>query len=285
MSQKIYDMITEKIIKQLEEGKVPWHKPWNVEHGMPKNLVSKKNYRGINVWLLASVGHESPYWLSYKQCKNLGGKIKESELKKYMPVIFWNWIEKEQSDGTKKKIPFLRYYRVYNSSQCEGIKVPPFKKVEDKKFNPLTKCEEIVNNMPNIPQIDHGKSGAMYSPSIDVVGMPDKERFDTPENYYCSLFHELTHATGHKSRLNRAGITEVNGFGTVEYSKEELVAEMGASFLCGTANIENVVLDNSSAYIKGWLKKLKDDTKLLVQAGAQAQKASDYILNITHKEK
>ena len=136
--------------------------------------------------------------------------------------------------------------------------------------------------MPQRPVIRHGLDRAFYSPAADSVGMPSPERFETPENYYNVLFHELTHSTGHESRLNRKGVSGVGveraAFGSQSYSKEELVAEMGAAFLCGRAGIVERTIDNSAAYVASWLERLKDDARLVVLAAAQAQKAADFIL-------
>ena len=198
-------------------------------------------------------------------------------------MVFWNWIEKEDDNGDKKKIPFLRYYTVFNVAQCDGLKVPATE--ERPAFNPIEAAAAIVENMPKRPAIDHGKSGAYYDPSSDKIGLPSPETFKTPTGYYATAFHELAHSTGHASRLGRCtGSKAMAAFGSEEYSKEELVAEMGAAFLCGEAGIENDEIKNSAAYIKGWMKALKKDSTLLVKAGGQAQKAADFILDATRVE-
>jgi antirestriction protein ArdC len=143
-----------------------------------------------------------------------------------------------------------------------------------------TTAEEIVALMPKRPEIKHGLAKAFYSPSVDIVAMPDRARFDTEAGYFATLFHELTHATGAKARLNRPTLTESAGFGSNPYCKEELIAEMGAAFLCGQAGIENT-MENSAAYLQNWLEQLQNDKKLIVQAAAQAQKAADFILGTT----
>jgi len=278
----VYEIITARIMSQLESGTVPWHKPWNVgTHGGPQNLVSKKEYRGVNVFLLSCMPYSLPYWVSYKQAQQLGGNVRKGE--KSTPVVFWKWLEKENPEtGKAEKIPLLRYYRVFNVSQCEGIdgKIPQVDESDVEPFGPIAKCERIVEAMPGRPEIRHGMDGGFYQPSNDFVGMPDRERFETAESYYSTLFHELTHSTGHESRLNRQGIATVAGFGSQTYSKEELVAEMGSAFLSGHCGIEDRILDNSAAYINGWLGRLKNDPKLVVMAAAKAQKASDYILGV-----
>ena len=139
--------------------------------------------------------------------------------------------------------------------------------------------------MPRSPPIHHGGSRACYQPSNDEVHMPDRERFDSSEEYYSTLFHELVHSTGHASRLGRTGITETIVFGSRTYSKEELIAEMGATFLCGHTGIENAVIDNSASYLASWLGRLRNDSRLVVQAAAQSQKAVDYVLDQREEKK
>ncbi len=229
----VYQIITDRIISQLESGTVPWHKPWNVgTHGGPQNLISKKEYRGVNVFLLSCMPYSMPYWVSYKQAQQLGGNVCKGE--KSTPVIFWKWLEKTDTEtGKPFKVPLLRYYNVFNVSQCDGIdgKIPQVEESDVEPFEPIAECERIVEAMPDRPEIRHGMDGGFYQPSNDFVGMPDRERFDSPEGYYTTLFHELTHSTGHKNRLNRKGIATIAGYASETYSKEELVAEMGASIL------------------------------------------------------
>ena len=210
----VYQIVTEKIIELLEQGIVPWEKPWKGGAGaMPKNLVSKKAYRGINTFMLSVIGEStgfvSPYWLTYKQAQNLGGNVKKGE--KSALVVFWKWLEKEETDPeTGKKhtenIPMLRYYRVFNADQCENITLPdvPTDHSEPLDFEPIAACENIVDHMPQRPEIVHsGQAQAYYRPSADLVHMPDKDKFLSVEEYYSTLFHELTHSTAHESRLDR----------------------------------------------------------------------------------
>jgi antirestriction protein ArdC len=148
----------------------------------------------------------------------------------------------------------------------------------------MTKPAEIVAKMPQPPIIKHGMTQAFYSPANDTIGMPERARFDSEDGYHATLFHELVHSTGHEKRLNRASITERNGFGSNPYCKEELIAELGSAFLCGHAGIVDRTIDGSAAYVEGWLKQLKQDKTLIVSAAAQAQKAADFILNRTFQE-
>ena len=274
MNNKSYDRITERIVSLLTQGTVPWHKPWHVQTGLPRNLITQKPYRGINVFLLMAMNYESPNWLTLRQANAMGGQIKPGE--KSCPVVFWKPM-KVQDKETKeeKKIPFLRLYHVFNVSQCTGLKnIPP----ADNTAFIQTLPAELVANMPQRPVIKHGMNMAAYSPASDVVNMPDRARFHSEDHYYATLFHELVHATGHEQRLKRASIMERNGYGSNPYAKEELIAEMGSAFLCGHAGIVERTIDSSAAYLEGWLKSLKEDKTLIVHAAAQAQKAADFIL-------
>jgi len=281
MSVKVYEVINNRILELLEQGTVPWRKTWNAGSNMPKNMVSKKEYRGVNVFLLACMPYSSPYWITFKQVQDKGGHVIKGS--KSTPVIFWKWLDKKDADTTVNetvngKIPMLRFYNVFNLEQTEGIEPPPTTETIN-TFTPIERAEQIITNMPHKPDIKHGGNKAAYSPMLDYIKLPEPTSFEKPEEYYSTAFHELAHSTGHESRVGRKGILEPSYFGSHEYSKEELVAEMAACFLCGHADIENTVIENSAAYIAGWLKALKNDKTLLIHAAAQAQKASDYILN------
>ena len=281
---KAYEVITDQIIEKLEQGTVPWHQPWSTE--MPKNLISKKEYRGINIFLLGAGRYANPYWLTFKQAKQLGGHVKKGE--RSTPVVFWKWLEHEQENPETDEVetvsaPLLRYYRVFNVEQCEGIpgdKVPALENA--RAFHPIEEADRVVKGMPQRPIIQHEAAQAFYRPSADVVNMPPAELFTSDEEYYSTLFHELTHSTGHESRLNRQDTEKLAAFGSRDYSQEELVAEMGAAFLCGHCQIAERIIDNSAAYIQGWLRRLRNDKRLVVFAAAQAQKAADFVLGESH---
>ena len=282
MNSQVYDRITERIVILLEQGTVPWHKPWKATTGWPRNFVTKRPYRGINVFLLAAMNYESPYWLTFRQSSELGGTVRKGE--KSSSVLFWKQktIEDEET-GEERKIPLLRLYHLFNVAQCDGLKEAP---VPIETPEPITaaKPAEIVEKMPKRPKIKHGMTQSFYSPKEDTVSLPVRKRFGREEEYYSTLFHELVHATGHETRLNRATLTDTAGFGSNPYCKEELIAEMGAAFLCGHAEIVERTIDNSAAYIKGWLEQLKSDKTLIVHAAAQAQRAADFILGILPQE-
>ena len=275
---KAYQVITDRILELLEQGIVPWRKPWK-GGGEAKNLISQKGYRGVNRFLLNVANYASPFWLTFKQAQKVGGHIKKGE--KSTPVVFWKLLEKENpKTGEQKNIPVLRYYRVFNLEQTRGIKAPEEEGMDAQPFTPIQRCEQLVAVMPSPPRIQHKRQAAFYNSALDLVNLPKPESFESAEEYYSTLFHELTHATGHKSRLNRPSLVEVSKFADPSYAREELVAEMGSSFLCGRTGIETATLDNSAAYINNWLKRLRNDSRLVVQAAAQAQKAADYIRGV-----
>jgi antirestriction protein ArdC len=270
----VNDIITERIMAMLEAGAAPWQKPWRVASQMPRNLVSGRPYRGINVFLLHALQYASPFWLTFKQAQALGGNVKRGE--KSMPVIFWKKLDaKDEATGDKKAAFMLRYYHVFNLAQVENVKHEPPASSDEPT---LTLAEGIVADMPNRPTIKHGFRACSYCPNTDEISMADASTFATPADYFSTIYHEITHSTGHKSRLGRLENKRVN-FGSGDYSREELVAEMGAAFLCGEAGIFDRTVNNSAAYLQGWLKALDHDRSLIITAAAQAQKAADYILN------
>jgi antirestriction protein ArdC len=270
----VYEIVTEQVIKQLEQGVALWRKPWRTE--MPCNLLSQKPYRGLNVFMLATQGYESRYWLTFNQANKLGGRVKKGEHSSL--VTFWHiGQEKINADGTKTQPFLLRYYRVFNLCQTEGIAEKLGLGKSAPRVPSIEQCEAIVSGMPNPPKREQD-ARAWYRPSTDTVGMPARGLFNSPEEYYSTLFHELTHSTGNASRVGREGIDQLNTFGSESYSREELVAEMGAAMLCGVTGIAQATLQNSAAYLKTWIERLKSDSRLLVSAASAAQKASDYIL-------
>lgn len=275
MQNGLIARVTDAIIDRLEKGTVPWHKPWKSRFSLPVNLASGRPYRGINAFALAMQPYRSRYWLTLRQAAQLGGSVRCGE--RGTTVIFWTWLEKDED-----RIPFLRYYTVFNAEQCDGLKLPEPAPVPE--IHPIDAAEKIVAEFRNGPRIERVGNQALYRPPADTILMPVRESFESSEEYYSTLFHELTHSTGHESRLARPTLVDLCPFGSTNYSKEELVAEMGAALLCGEAGIENRTIDNSAAYIGGWLKKLQDDRRLLIVAAAQAQKAADLILGRTHEE-
>jgi antirestriction protein ArdC len=275
MKNRAYNLITQRILSMLEHGTVPWRKPWHTRTAWPRNYISKRQYRGINAFVLAAMGYESPHWLTFRQVAHANGCVRKGE--KACPVVFWKRIPVEdKTSGEEKRIPLLRFYYVFNTAQCDGLG-----DTTDSVAPPDggdTTPEHVVSNMPDPPAIKHGMTHAYYSPTDDCIGVPVPERFATSQGYYATLFHELIHATGHEKRLARPALTTRADFGSDPYCKEELIAEMGAAFLCGHVGIVELTMENSAAYLNSWKQRLQEDSTLIVQAAAQAQKAVDYIL-------
>lgn len=281
----IYQQVTDRIIALIENGTVPWRKCWSAGSGMPKNLISKKEYRGINVFILASSSYSSPYWLTYRQATELGGFVKKGE--KSTPVIFWKMLDKhDQDDDTKAtgRIPMLRQYHLFSAEQCENIPIPPDPEETVNTFSPIEKCDQIIAGYKNRPDIHYGGARAFYRVSEDRVQMPHEHTFNTSEDFYQVLLHELSHSTGHKSRLARKEVVERNEFGSDDYSSEEICADLSASMLCAVAGISNQTIEMSASYINGWLSVLRQDKKAIIMAAARAQASADHILGRTFKE-
>ena len=283
----IYAMVTDRIISLLENGVVPWRRPWT-STGLPRNLVSKKPYRGVNVFLLSASKYVSPFWLTMRQANELGGHIRKGE--ESTAIVFWKIDDVKQStedanaEETEQKTRrrfLLRMYRVWNLEQCElpQAVLDKLPKIETHLHDPIEAVEKIVAGMPNPPEIVRGGSKAFYSPLTDRITLPPRELFISAEEEACTTLHECSHAAGASKRLNRSSITEAAPFGSPTYSLEELTAELSAAYLCAEAGISNAVIANQAAYVAGWLKALRDNRRLLILAAAQAQKAADYILN------
>ncbi|MBO7272686.1 MAG: DUF1738 domain-containing protein [Bacteroidaceae bacterium] len=288
----IYAQITGAIIKELENGTVPWQKPWqNGEFMGCISHTSGKPYSMLNQWLL---GNRAGEWLTYKQIQKEGGKVKAGE--KSSLVVFWDFVNvtktetEEDENGNKievekivKRYPMLKGYNVFHIEQCEGIKPKFGNKAKTYDHTPVEMAEQIVAEYVEREALRleiKDTNRACYSPFFDKVEIPMRKQFKEGAEYYSTLFHELTHSTGHARRLNRPEIVNVNFFGSEDYSKEELVAEMGAAFLCQAVKIEcEKAFKNSAAYIAGWLRALKNDRKLVVMAAAKAEKAAEYIMN------
>ena len=274
----IYAVVTNRIIEKLEQGIIPWQQPWK-DAGAPRNLITQRLYRGVNYLLLNSLGYPRNEFLTFNQVQDLGARIKKGE--KAHIVIYWVWIE-DTDGGENRKRPILRYYTVFNESQCTGI---PLRAFPPQKINdPIETCEAIVAQMPNCPEIVHRYNEAYYDTSKDYINMPLMQAFESSQEYYATLFHELIHSTGHATRLCRREVIEDTKFGSELYSTEELTAEIGACYLASYAGIVHNNLGNNIAYIQGWLKQLKADKKSVVYASANAQKAVSYILNIKSHE-
>jgi antirestriction protein ArdC len=272
---KVNQVITDYIINMIEVGGLmPWSKPWSEMQGKPQNLISGKSYSGINAIIL-SMG-KSPYWLTMNQVRAAGGQVKKGS--KTAPCIYYKLGHsktKRKSSGEPESFAILRYYRLFNVADCTGIEMPE-PEIKLNENQPLDVCDRIVNGYKNSPtlKVTDLSNSAYYSSMSDEIVTPSLSQFDTAEDFYSTLFHEMGHSTGHSSRLNR---NLGNSFGSHSYSKEELVAEFCASFLCREAGIDGTI-DQSASYLANWLTVLKDNPEWLIWGAQQAQKAYDHIL-------
>ena len=290
-SSDIYQKFTDLIIEKLEQCVIPWKQPWH-EMGLPSNYLTKKPYKGINLWLLLSCGHQYPYYLTFKQANSLGGKIKKGA--KALPICYWNFVFRDKMTGKtipESKLDFYDLKQVGRSGILREFKGFPIEQIEgiDWEFPEASlktqlleneACQKIYAEMVRPPELIHQGSMAYYRTDLDQITMPERKLFPSSEAYFGVLYHELCHATGHSSRLNRTEITKPHSFSDSGYAREELLAEMGAGYLNNyTGILDQNLLENSAAYIQSWLKELRNDKHLLIDAASKAQKAVDYILN------
>ena len=292
MKTNVYEQITAKVIEQLENGIVPWQRPWiNGSYAGCISHTSGKPYSTLNQMLL---GWRSGEWLTWGQIQTEGGRVKNGEKASF--VVFWTFIERyeleqvkdEQGNvtGTRKVVtghyPVLKSYNVFHIGQCEGIE-PKFTNTPIRyEHTSIEEADRIAREYVEREGIElniEDTNNACYSPFFDRVQVPQMEQYQNIEEYYSTLFHELTHSTGHAKRLAREEVTGLVVFGDKDYSREELVAELGAAFMCSTLGIDSdKAFKNSAAYIGGWLKRLANDKKMIVSAAAKAERAVEFIL-------
>jgi len=292
MQSDIYQQVTDRIISQLEQGVVPWKSPYFSKVGFPRNFSTGMPYQGINVFLLGSLRFTSPFFLTFIQAKELGGHVRKGE-QGSLVVKYGTYTKQENdaplSDEEPETRGFLKGYTVFHASQIDGIEFPQSENLPDLSVTEKTaRAREIVARMPNAPAIHEGSAVPCYRPSTDSVHMPERRFFESEEAYYSTLVHEWAHSTGNLSRLARKSLLESKGINDAGdtarkvYAEEELVAEMGASFLNAHAGLIEDEVSNSAAYLQSWIDALKgkDAKGLIVRAASQAQKAANYILNI-----
>lgn len=272
MTTTIYQEITNSIIKELENGAAPWIKPWKADTSADKNVISQKPYQGINRLILGmssmARGFTVPVWASYKQWDSLGAQVRKGE--KGTRIVFFSPVTKENKQtGETESYSVLKAYWVFNASQVDGIEIQPVTPVAG-DFNPIDRAEDRI--VKTGAAISHGGDAAFYMPSQDRIQLPNKTAFDNESSYYATAFHELTHWSGAEHRLDR---TKGKRFADPAYAFEELVAEMGAAFLCQDYGIQGEL--RHAGYIQSWLKACRDDSKAIFKAAALAQKAADYI--------
>ncbi len=276
----VYDMVTDRIIAELEKGKIPWEKPWTGIRDGAFNRITKKPYSLINQMLLQHHGE----YATFKQWADLGGHVRKGE--KSEIVVFWKILEQidiNEETGEKeiKKIPLLRYYNVFHISQVDGVE-PLAPEQLNNEVEPIEAGDKIITDYidrEHLNFIECKSNKAYYSPSSDTVVVPLKEQCQLINEWYSIAFHEISHSSGHKSRLNRIQTGAISAFGSQDYSKEELVAELSSATLMSVAGLETPkTFRNSTAYIQNWLQVLRNDNKFIVSASSKAEKAVNYIL-------
>lgn len=296
----LYQVITDKILEEIEKtGKLNWVKEWKTKRGsnvFPMNGITKKRYEGINFFLLCMQDYCNPYWLTYKQVEQLGGNVRKGE--KSTMIVFWKINEYTTTNANtneeeSKKVPILRYYNVFNVEQCDNINIKE-DEVPEVQYNENEKIEiaqSIVDNYQVREAINYDikeSDRAYYRPSTDSITMPLINQFNTSQSFYSTFFHEISHSTGHKNRLNRKEVVETTYFGSCDYGMEELTAELTSAFICAEIGISNENTErNSIAYLKNWKNAIKGDKKLFLMASQRASKSAKYILNKqeeTHEE-
>ena len=284
MANNVNQIVTDRIVAEMEKGIIPWNKPWFGSKTAAISRSTGKPYSLLNQMLLGRPGE----YATFDQIKKAGGKVRKGE--KASLVTFWKQvkIETEEVDPEtgkpiEKLVPMLRYYQVFNLDQCEGIEPKFYKAEEIEHTDPIAEAEAVIDNYIAASHVKFESrlsDEAYYSPVFDNVVVPIIDQYKNPEEYYSTAFHELTHSTGHRSRLNRfTGNAAHAAFGSSEYSKEELVAELGSAFLMNHCGINTEATErNSAAYLQAWLKALKSDANMIVSAASKAEKAADYIL-------
>ena len=271
----VYQEVTDSIIKQLENGAMPWIKPWATDSTADKNFLSQAPYKGINRLMLGLSsmvhGFGCPVWASFKQWQTVGATVRKGE--KGTKIVFYSPVTKEnKATGDVEAYNLLKTYYVFNASQVDGVTIQA-PSVPDKPFNAIIEAENRIKLTGAV--ITHGGDSAFYAPSVDKINVPHKASFISEASYYATVFHELTHWSGHESRCDR----NLKGrFGNPLYAFEELVAEMGAAFLCQDYRIAGEL--RHAGYIQSWLKVLKEDSKAIFKAAALAQKAADCIIGL-----
>lgn len=281
MANKVNQIVTDRIIEQLEKGIIPWHKPWSGVYNGAISRATGKPYSLLNQLLLGRPGE----YLTFKQVQDAGGKIRKGE--KSSIVTYWNVkeVEEEKNGETKKKsFSFLRYYRVFHIDQCEGIEAKYANENALKPADPIQAGENIITDYRDKSGCNiviRKSNEAYYNPVTDTIVLPIIDQYRNSEEYYSTAFHEMVHSTGHKSRLGRFKGEEKASHGKEEYSKEELVAEIGSAVLMNQTGMETEkTFNNSTGYIQSWLKALKDDPNMIVQAASKAEKAVNFILDM-----
>lgn len=270
----IHQLVTDQLIAKLESGTKDWKKSWaTVAGGLPLR-VTGQHYKGINLLILMLAGRAAQTWMTYRQAVELGGQVRGGETGTKV-VFFKTLVVEDRDDPEKEKeVPMLRTFTVFNVEQIDGLPERFYPKPgEAQHAEPRLEDADAYIKATGA-RIDHGGDRAYYQPGTDSIRLPEFDQFETAVAYYGTAMHELVHWTGADHRLERNLKTP---FGTKDYAREELVAEIGAAFVCAGMNIESEVRDDHAAYLAAWLKILKEDKKAIFKAAAAAQKAVDFL--------
>lgn len=285
VTKDIYTRVTETVINMMEKVEDKWEKPWiTVGHNimMPKNAVTNKDYNGVNVvmlWASAEMaGYTDGRWASFKQWQEKGAQVRKGE--KGTPIVFYKELDRKKDEGDEEKpdkFLMAKMSFVFNAAQVDGFKAPELPVIK----SPAQRIEAVERFIQNTRAVvEYGGDRAFYRPSDDIIRLPEITRFKTTEGFQSTVLHELTHWTGAKKRLDRE---IVNKFGTKEYAREELVAEIGSAFLCAKLEITKHPRKDHAQYLKSWLEVLKEDNKAIFTASSQAQKAVNYLFDLQPK--
>jgi antirestriction protein ArdC len=283
----VYQAVTDRMVRALEQGVVPWRVPWT-QSGRPLSMSTGKPYRGVNTWLLSLASHEhgwhSPWFGTYRQIQEQGGRVRRGE--RSTLVTIWKKLEIREHDPgtgevTARSVPMLRRFAVFNADQADGLSARFHP--EPGAERPIARPQVLLDgylDQRGAPQLFHDVEGqAFYNPATDEIHLPPLSGHRSPEHYYATAFHEAAHSTGHASRLSRADVTSQDAiFGSHKYGREELVAQMAASMLCAETGIDtDEIFENSTAYVGSWLRTIKGDPRMVVSAATAAQRATDMI--------
>jgi antirestriction protein ArdC len=274
----IYQTITDRILSQIDKGHLPWRRSW--QGGLPASLATQREYRGINILALSASEFSSRYWLTFREALRLGGHVRKGE--KATTVVFWKWRTPEELEAAKRNgqsvpsrcVPFTS--SVFNLDQVEGVERPK-DDIQHRDHQRLEVAEQMLDVMPDMPEVCHGLlHHPAYECAADRILLPHLSQFESADSYFATLFHEVVHATGHPNRLDR--FCHEEGTRIEKYSFEELVAEVGAAFVCGFCGIRNPVVEQlQESYIAGWAEVFRKDSRILLRAASAAQRAADYI--------
>jgi len=287
IKSEIFASVTNQILAEMEQGSIPWHKPWNYKGQMPTSLSTGKAYRGINVWILGAQPYGDPRWGTYKAISDLDGQVRKDEKSSKVILIKPRVFKGEDSETGEETTKFggfiFRTFAVFNAEQADWSEPLPSLEAQetDNANDTISECEAIIRDFPQPPKIVEGNDGrCWYAPSLDKISMAPLKSFNDSESFYGTLFHELAHSTGSTKRIGRLkGSKALAAFGSADYGYEELVAELASALVSGVVGILPAQPTNCVAYLQNWKRVIKADNTVFLRAAQEAQRAADWILN------